>query len=174
MFFVILWYQRWTWDNLLLSLCVCVCVCALSHVRLFATTWIVACQLLCPWDFPGMNTEVGCHAILQGIFPTQGLNPWLLCLLHCRRILGCWAIGEAWERSVTKFTPKFISLRQICCSYAKLCPTLCNPMDCSSPGFPVLHYPRVCSNSCLLSRWCYPTISSNVALFSSCPKSFPA
>ena len=35
---------------------------------------------------PGKNTGVGCHALLQGIFPTQGLNPGLL---HCRRILYC-------------------------------------------------------------------------------------
>ena len=28
-----------------------------------------------------------------------------------------------------------------CCSTAKSCPTLCNPIDCSMPGFPVLHYP---------------------------------
>ena len=34
--------------------------------------------------------------------------------------------------------------------------------------------PRVCSNSCPLSHWCYPTISSSVAPFSSCPQSFPA
>ena len=34
-------------------------------------------RLLCPWDSPGRNTEVGCHALLQGIFPTQGLNPGL-------------------------------------------------------------------------------------------------
>ena len=33
---------------------------------------------------PGKNTGVGCHALLQGIFPTQGLNPGLP---HCRRIL---------------------------------------------------------------------------------------
>ena len=38
-------------------------------------------RLLCPWDFPGRNTGVGCHALLQGIFPTQGSNPHLLCLL---------------------------------------------------------------------------------------------
>ena len=38
--------------------------------------------LLCPWDSPGKNTGVGCHALLQGIFPTQGLNLHLLCLLH--------------------------------------------------------------------------------------------
>ena len=35
-------------------------------------------------------------------------------------------------------------------------------------------YPRVCSNSCPLSRWCHPTISSSIAPFSSCPLSFPA
>ena len=31
---------------------------------------------------PGKNTGVGCHALLQGIFPTQGSNPGLLCLLY--------------------------------------------------------------------------------------------
>ena len=51
-------------------------------------------------------------------------------------------------------------------SSAQSCPTLCNPMDCSMPGFPVLHSlsPKVCSNSCPLSQWCHPTISSSVAL----------
>ena len=44
-------------------------------------------RLLCPWDFPGKNTRVSCHFILQGIFPTQRLNPCLLCLLHCKQIL---------------------------------------------------------------------------------------
>jgi len=33
-------------------------------------------------DSPGKNTGVGCHALLHGIFPTQGLNPHLLCVLH--------------------------------------------------------------------------------------------
>ena len=41
-------------------------------------------------------------------------------------------------------------------------------VPCPSPS------PRVYSNSCPLSRWCYPTISSSVAPFSSCPQSFPA
>ena len=41
-------------------------------------------RLLCPWDSPGKNTGVGCHVLLQGIFPTQGLN---LGLLHCGQIL---------------------------------------------------------------------------------------
>ena len=41
-------------------------------------------RLLCPWDSPGKNTGVGCHALLQGIFPTQGSNP---DFPHCRWIL---------------------------------------------------------------------------------------
>ena len=41
-------------------------------------------RLLCPWDSPDKNTGVGCHALLQGIFPTQGSNP---DLLLCRQIL---------------------------------------------------------------------------------------
>ena len=35
-------------------------------------------RLLCPWDSPGKHTGAGCHALLQGIFPTQGSNPHLL------------------------------------------------------------------------------------------------
>ena len=41
-------------------------------------------RFLCPWNFPGKNTGVGCHFLLQGIFPTQGLNPGLL---RCRQTL---------------------------------------------------------------------------------------
>ena len=50
-----------------------------------------SCSTLCdphglysPWDFPGQNTGVGSFFLLQGIFPTQGLNPGLL---HCRQIV---------------------------------------------------------------------------------------
>ena len=46
-------------------------VCALSFSL---APWTVARQLLCPWDSPGKNTGVGCHAFLQGIFPTLGSN----------------------------------------------------------------------------------------------------
>ena len=34
----------------------------------------MGCSLLCPWSFPGKNTGVGCHFLLQGIYLTQGLN----------------------------------------------------------------------------------------------------
>ena len=39
-------------------------------------------RLLCPWDSPGKHTGVGCHFLLQGIFPTQVMNPCHLCFLH--------------------------------------------------------------------------------------------
>ena len=60
------------------------------------------------------------------------------------------------------------------CSVGQSCPTLCDPHGlqharhpCPSPS------PRACSNSCPLSRWCQPTISSSVIPFC-CHQSFPA
>ena len=47
-----------------------------------------------------------------------------------------------------------------CCSVTKPCQTLCDPMDCRL-RCPSLS-PAVCSNSCPLSQWCHPTISSSV------------
>ena len=44
-----------------------------------ATPGLERTRLLCSWDFPGRNTGVGSHFLLQGIFLIQGLN---LCLLH--------------------------------------------------------------------------------------------
>ena len=49
-----------------------------GRVQLFATPWTIAPRLLCPWDSPCKNTGVGCHALLQGIFLTQGSNLHLL------------------------------------------------------------------------------------------------
>ena len=58
---------------------------------------------------------------------------------------------------------------------AQPCWTVCDSMDCSMPGFPVHHQltPKTCSNSCPLSRWCHPTISSSFVPFSHL-QSFPA
>ena len=44
-----------------------------------------------------------------------------------------------------------------CCSVAKACPTLCNPMDCSTLGSPFLHNLLEFSDSCSLNWWCYIT-----------------
>ena len=49
-----------------------------SWVQLFVSPWTTACQAPLSLDSPGTNTGVGCHALLQGTFPTQGSNPQLL------------------------------------------------------------------------------------------------
>ena len=61
----------------------------------------------------------------------------------------------------------------ICCSVAKSCMTLCSPWTAAvGLSYPSLSL-RACSNSCPLSSWCHPTVSSSVAPFSSCSQSFP-
>ena len=58
------------------------CVCAQSlqsSLDSLRCHGLKSARLLCPWDFPGKNAGVACHALLQGIFLTQGLNS---CLLH--------------------------------------------------------------------------------------------
>ena len=62
-----------------------------------------------------------------------------------------------------------------CCCVAQSCLTLPDPMDCSASSLlcPSLS-PGACSNSCPLSQWCHPTISSSIVLFSSCLQSFPS
>ena len=53
-----------------------------SHVWLFMTPWIVACQAPLSMGFSSQKYWSGLPCQLPGIFPTQGLNPYLLCLLH--------------------------------------------------------------------------------------------
>ena len=61
------------------NLCsMCVWVCAQSCLTLQSHGLKLA-RLVCPWNFPGKNTGMGCHFLLQGIFLTQRLN---LCLFH--------------------------------------------------------------------------------------------
>ena len=68
---------------------VCYAVLSRCVVSDSVTLGTVAHQAPCPWYPAGKNPGVGCHALLQEIFPTQGLN------LHCRWILYCWVIREA-------------------------------------------------------------------------------
>ena len=62
----------------------------------------------------------------------------------------------------------------VCCSVAEPCLTLCDLMDCSMPGSPVLHYLLESAQIHVKSHWCCLTISSSAAPFSSCPQSFLA
>ena len=58
-----------------------VCVCSVMSDSLWSHG-LEPARFFCPWNFPGKKTGVGCHFLLQGIFPTQGSNPHLLHLLH--------------------------------------------------------------------------------------------
>ena len=103
---------------------------------------------------PGKNTGVGCHFLLHGIFPTEGQN---LCLLR-------WQVGSSPLSRQGKPKDKLVKNSEHCVgdlsstyytileagergkhdsnqfrSVAQFCPILCNPMDCSTPGFPVNH-----------------------------------
>ena len=73
----------------------------------------------------------------------------------------------------TKITMRFTYSVQFS-SVAQSLPILFDSMDCSMPGFPDCQLFGVYSNSCLLSRWCHPTISSSVVPFFSHLQSFPA
>ena len=90
--------------------CTCACVCAKS-LQLYSTF----CDFMdCSppdssvhGDSPGKNTGVGCHALLQGILPTQGSNLPLLCLLHWQA--GSLPLKSPWKwYNYSKFRSKII------------------------------------------------------------------
>ena len=73
-----------------------VCVCCDSVVSDYLQPLeTVADQGPLSMGFASRYAGVSCHFLLQGIFPTQGSNPHLLCLLYCRQILYHWATREA-------------------------------------------------------------------------------
>ena len=79
--------------------------------------------LLHPWDSPGKNTGVGCHALLQGIFPHLGIEP--SSLVSPALACGFFTTSATWEAGY--------------CSAAaakslQSCPTLYDPIDGSPPG----------------------------------------
>ena len=109
------------------------------------------------WDFLGQNTGVGSLSLHQGIFPTQGSNPGLL---HRRRILYQLSHREAQEYWSGKPIPSPADLpdpeiepgspalqadslpTELSVQFSSVtqsCLTLCDPMDCTIPGFPVHH-----------------------------------
>ena len=104
-------------------------------------------RLLSPWGFPGKTTGVGCHFLLHGIFPTQGLNPHLLRLLLGRRILYHWVTWEAlllpysssiwrilcWIESNLLSMISLVSQRKKT-KLAQSCLTLCDPMNYTVHG----------------------------------------
>ena len=58
-----------------MNVCVNVCLVTKSCEVLLQPDGLQSAMFLCPWDVSGKNTGVGCHFLLQGIFPNQGSNP---------------------------------------------------------------------------------------------------
>ena len=77
---------------------ICMRVCVINHFSPVQLFGLKAARLLCPWDSPGMNTGVGCDALLQGIFPDSGIEPCVSCM-------GRWVLYHcaAWEAPVLCF-----------------------------------------------------------------------
>ena len=112
------------------------------------------CSLSDSWK----NNQVGCHFLLQVIFPTQGSN------LH---LVSPALTGGLFTTESPGSTIQFSSVAQSCLTLQRHGLQHVRPL-CTLPT------PRVYSNPCPLSRWCHPTILSSVIPFFSHLHSFPA
>ena len=103
-----------------------------------------------------------CHKL--GYHRCMGVSLCFLFFFHWH-LLKCWrgceenrTLQHCWQKG--KFMQQLWGTVWRCLQFSSIaqsCPSLCDPMDCSTPA---LLAPRVCSNSCPLSRWCYLTIWS--------------
>ena len=85
-------------------------------------------RLLHPWDSSGNNGVAMPSS--RGSSLTQG---WNLCLLSLALAGEFFTTSATWGQTITKLSVQFSSV-------AQLCPTLCDPMNCSTPGLPVHHH----------------------------------
>ena len=108
-----------------------------------ATPRTVACQAPLPMGFSSKNTGMGCLSLLQGTFPTQGLNPGLL---HCKQILyhlslqGSLQQGYCFERVVNTRLSSIPYFREVCLIHALL--------QTVHLGISCLMVHSLCSNNC--------------------------
>ena len=115
-------------------------------------------RLLCPWDFPGKNTGVGCHPLLQGIFLTQVWNPGLP---HCRQALYWQAVYSSGLYLEVRLyhlgTPGVYPASSPCPVSRVLCPcpttTVCTCLHSGvTPwAFPKAYYEKLQHEACLTS-----------------------
>ena len=151
-------------------------------------------RLPCPWDSPGKNTGVGCHFLLQCMKKVKiaylATNLAMLYYTGYFRthILGWWIkVSDDAEienfDSVSLYPPTHLHTCIYTCIFSQLSVQFSRsvvsdslqPHELQHARPPCLSpTPGVHSNSCPLSRWCQPAISSSVVPFSSCPQSLPA
>ena len=149
--------------------CVCVCACAklLQPCSSLQTPWTIAHQAPLSMGFSRQEHWSGLPCPPPGDLPNPGIEPTSLRLLHGRQILYClnhqgspslhtniklflyplycWQIDSLCRYFIRFLLNFFFFFGQnyfsggAICSVAQLCPTLCESMDCSTPGFPVHH-----------------------------------
>ena len=178
----------------------CACECVLSYIScvwLFVTLWTIALLASLSVGFFRQNMGVGFHALLQGLFSTQGSNQlfsyvssigrWVLYhwatwqppeqlqekTINCRANLKDGGKHKSWYHHPHK-PSKCSSVSSVQFSLSVMSDSL-QPHEsqhtrppCPSPP------PGVHSNSHPSSWWCHPAISSSVVPFSSCSQSLPA
>ena len=160
---------------------------SLGHVWLFVTPWTAACQAsLCitnSWSLLKLmsielvmpsNHLILCHSLflLSSIFPSIRVfsNESVLCIRWPKYWNFSLSIIPSKEHlGLISFRMDFSSVQSL--SHVQLFAT---PWTAARQASLSITTPGVYSNSCPLSRWCHPTISSSVIPFSSCLQSFLA
>ena len=133
---------------------------SLNHVQLFENPCTTACQAPLSLEFPSQECWSCLSFPPSGDLPTQGSNP---CLLH-------WQVDSVLLSHMGSPIYIFSSVQSLNC--VRL---FCNPMDCSLPGFPVLHHlPEFAQTHVHWVSDAIPTISSSIVPLSSFPQFFPA
>ena len=153
----------------------------LSHTRAKPLTLLPAAEHALHW--PALLLPASCDsrkASLLGapaIFATSTLNSISAASWSFHLSLASTSRGGLHFLVSSSFRDgPLVKLSGCCCSVANSCLTLCDPVNSRQNSrllCPSL-FPRVCSHSCPLSQWCYLTISSSAASFSSGLQSFPA
>ena len=150
-------------DNFVFWCCL-MCMCMLSrfsHVRVFATLWTVSQQAPLTMGFSRQEYWSKLPCLPLGDFPNPGIKPmsltspilsggfFTISTTYCLQVSHSVMSDSLWPHGLHKFNRYKLV-------YVFVSPT-----------------PRACSDSCSLSWWCHPTISSSVVPFSSFLQSFP-
>ena len=128
--------------------------CVLSCVWLFATPWTVAHQAPLSMGFPRQEYWRGLPFPTSGNLPDLGIEP----------------LSPVLVGGYLTSTPygKPIHIEVHFSSVTQLCPTLCNPMDCSMPGFPIHH-----QLPCLLKLMFIKLVMPSNSVILCCPLLLP-
>ena len=134
------------WYFWLLPVGVCVCECDVSRGRGLGCCWPAGRAQDSPRKLPRNPAPSAVLGVTSGL--GSGRESSLLPSISSRALSLPPPPVPLWVATTATF---LFSNFCCCCSVTQSCPTLCDPMDCSTPGFPVLHHLPECSNSSIKS-----------------------